>query len=377
LYSKRTDESSYSTGLLRVDFFGELKNNADSTVEMYFYNGLNRLKEVRKGGITAQYTYNAEGIRTSKTVNGITIDFYLDGVNVVAETKGTETINYIRGVLGIIYGEILGSSNSRKHYTSDGHGNITNLINNSGLVVKTYDYDAFGVEENIDSADTNPFRYCGEYYDSEINQIYLRARYYSPELGRFNQQDTHWTPDNMVYGDESQNNLFQLEQKRRVIQTKINTVLFSNVSSEQKIIEISRLNLRRLSKEERDFFEYEAQEIKKVSIESINQNSNLYIYCISNPLIYIDAKGENVYVISASAAADAGFSIGVSGYVVFDDLGNIGIVGLISGGGYIVGGGIGVGSPINYSVHCFSMTGIEGWNIGTWATGILKATLGF
>jgi len=45
------------------------------------------------------------------------------------------------------------------------------------------------VEENIDSTDTNPFRYCGEYYDSEINQIYLRARYYSPNLGRFTQSD--------------------------------------------------------------------------------------------------------------------------------------------------------------------------------------------
>ncbi|MDY4977215.1 MAG: RHS repeat-associated core domain-containing protein, partial [Clostridia bacterium] len=53
----------------------------------------------------------------------------------------------------------------------------------------TYTYDAFGVEQNIDSNDTNPFRYCGEYYDSEIEQIYLRVRYYDPALGRFTQQD--------------------------------------------------------------------------------------------------------------------------------------------------------------------------------------------
>ena len=56
-------------------------------------------------------------------------------------------------------------------------------------MVKSYTYDAFGVEESIDSSDTNPFRYCGEYYDSEIEQIYLRARYYDPSLGRFTQQD--------------------------------------------------------------------------------------------------------------------------------------------------------------------------------------------
>ena len=64
-----------------------------------------------------------------------------------------------------------------------------NLTDSSGAIVKTYSYDAFGVEESIDSSDTNPFRYCGEYYDSEIEQIYLRARYYDPSLGRFTQQD--------------------------------------------------------------------------------------------------------------------------------------------------------------------------------------------
>ena len=56
-------------------------------------------------------------------------------------------------------------------------------------MVKTYSYDAFGVEQNPSDSDTNPFRYCGEYYDSEIEQIYLRARYYDPSLGRFTQQD--------------------------------------------------------------------------------------------------------------------------------------------------------------------------------------------
>ena len=34
-------------------------------------------------------------------------------------------------------------------------------------------------------ADTNPFRYCGEYFDEETGFVYLRARYYSPDTGRF------------------------------------------------------------------------------------------------------------------------------------------------------------------------------------------------
>ena len=46
------------------------------------------------------------------------------------------------------------------------------------------------VEKNIDDADTNAFRYCGEYYDKETATIYLRARYYSPSTGRFISRDS-------------------------------------------------------------------------------------------------------------------------------------------------------------------------------------------
>ena len=43
----------------------------------------------------------------------------------------------------------------------------------------------FGV--NVE--DSNPFRYCAEYYDKETEFIYLRARYYSPEIQRFISED--------------------------------------------------------------------------------------------------------------------------------------------------------------------------------------------
>ncbi len=63
------------------------------------------------------------------------------------------------------------------------------MANSSGTVTKNYSYDAFGVETNPDLADKNPFRYAGEYYDQETKSIYLRARYYSPGLGRFGSED--------------------------------------------------------------------------------------------------------------------------------------------------------------------------------------------
>ena len=72
------------------------------------------------------------------------------------------------------------------------HGDVVHLTNGSGTITKDYDYDAFGIEINQDSADNNPFRYCGEYFDKETQTYYLRARYYSPNTGRFISEDSYW-----------------------------------------------------------------------------------------------------------------------------------------------------------------------------------------
>jgi RHS repeat-associated protein len=56
-------------------------------------------------------------------------------------------------------------------------------------VIRVYDYDPFGVEFDKDELDENPYRYCGEYYDSESGYTYLRARYYFAEIGRFVSED--------------------------------------------------------------------------------------------------------------------------------------------------------------------------------------------
>lgn len=65
------------------------------------------------------------------------------------------------------------------------------LTDESGTVIRTYEYDSFGNEVNPDGKDENPFRYCGEYYAKETEEIYLRARYYQPEVGRFLTRDSY------------------------------------------------------------------------------------------------------------------------------------------------------------------------------------------
>ena len=77
----------------------------------------------------------------------------------------------------------------KKYYNFNGHGDVTGITNSSYSQIKSYEYDAFGVEKNPDPGDTNPFRYCAEYYDTETGYIYLRARYYDVKDGRFISED--------------------------------------------------------------------------------------------------------------------------------------------------------------------------------------------
>ncbi len=75
-------------------------------------------------------------------------------------------------------------------YVLNAHGDVVALLDASGDVTKRYDYDAFGNQLNyLYPEDTNPFRYCGEYFDKETSTIYLRARYYNPTIGRFSTVD--------------------------------------------------------------------------------------------------------------------------------------------------------------------------------------------
>ena len=80
-----------------------------------------------------------------------------------------------------------------RYFGYDGHGSTRFLTDTGGSVTDTYVYDAYG--NKIVSASTgssvNKYLYCGEQFDSDLNQYYLRARYYKPDTGRFWTMDTY------------------------------------------------------------------------------------------------------------------------------------------------------------------------------------------
>ena len=155
------------------------------------HNALNQLTETLTKNYKVSFTYDAEGLRTGKTVNGEKTVYVWDGDQVVMELSkgGAVQKRYIRGN-DLVYAD-KGENTEKTYYVTDMHGNVVQLLDESGNVTKTYEYDSFGNEVKPEKKDENPYRYCGEYYDKETEEVYLRARYYEPGVGRFITRDTY------------------------------------------------------------------------------------------------------------------------------------------------------------------------------------------
>ncbi len=174
-----------------VDIDVTLGDNRLNENVVNHYNALNQLTETLTKNYKVSFTYDAEGLRTGKTVNGEKTVYVWDGDQVVMELSegGKVQKRYIRGN-DLVYAD-KGDEMEKTYYVTDTHGNVVQLLDETGNVTKTYEYDSFGNEVNPDKKDENPFRYCGEYYDKETEEIYLRARYYQPSVGRFITRDTY------------------------------------------------------------------------------------------------------------------------------------------------------------------------------------------
>ncbi|MCF8018622.1 MAG: hypothetical protein K9L62_04365 [Vallitaleaceae bacterium] len=192
----------------------------------YQYNGLNQLQRVIDPmEMIYDYTYDWQGLRTKKSYGYEAINYINEGGNIILETDKDMKI-VARNIRGnkLIYREtnITDLESTYLGYIYNRHGDIIGLTDKKGSIVKRYNYSPFG-EEKVsasngfgDSLTTlqwanevedfdNPFRYAGEYFDKETDNIYLRARYYDPGIGRFTQQDGY---EYMKYEDPLSLNLY-------------------------------------------------------------------------------------------------------------------------------------------------------------------------
>ncbi len=158
-----------------------------------------RLTSATSTDNSISYTYNHDGIRTSKTVNGITTYYVVDENNNVIkqyELQNDAETNVIEFVYDSNNSPIYFTyNNATYYYEKNLQGDIVAILDANGNTVVEYAYNIWGELVSITGflADTigtiNPLRYRGYYYDTETNLYYLQSRYYSPDLMRFISQD--------------------------------------------------------------------------------------------------------------------------------------------------------------------------------------------
>jgi RHS repeat-associated protein len=87
--------------------------------------------------------------------------------------------------------ESLKTTGGLMYYQYDGTNSVTALTDRHGDNIEQYRYDAFG---NILTGITAPYNttsYTGQQYDDKAGLIYMNARWYNSNVGRFMQQDTY------------------------------------------------------------------------------------------------------------------------------------------------------------------------------------------
>ncbi|RJX23864.1 MAG: DNRLRE domain-containing protein [Acholeplasma sp.] len=181
---------------------------------------------------TLLFTYNDEGIRTSKTfidvmnsANSYSIDYTLLDGRVIYETDGEYGIYYTYDETGTLVSfnydsNVATSSDGAEYfYLRNLQGDITAIVDSTGAIVVEYTYNAYGnildtdvVSGYEDIAEHNSYTYRGYRRDQETGWYYLQSRYYVSETGRFLNSDVVLG----IEGNALSNNLFSYTQNNPI-----------------------------------------------------------------------------------------------------------------------------------------------------------------
>ncbi|MEW6686734.1 MAG: RHS repeat-associated core domain-containing protein [Candidatus Edwardsbacteria bacterium] len=120
----------------------------------------------------------------------VTMQYYhYDGMYAVLESEGSGGYKYIYAN-GLLLARINVATGEKHYYHHDGLGSVVGMTDVNGSVVQSYVYDEFGNLPNAYGTAPNSYLYTGQEWDvAPCNFYNLRARMYSPNIGRFGSED--------------------------------------------------------------------------------------------------------------------------------------------------------------------------------------------
>ncbi len=146
------------------------------------------------------FTYDANGLRTSKTDGGIVYRYYYAGEKLIRMTWGANIVDLFYDVNGTPYA--MKRNGFVYYYITNLQGDVLKLVDASGNVVASYEYDPYGkvLSATGSFATINPLLYRGYVYDRETGFYYLQSRYYDPAIGRFINADSYASTGQDIIG---------------------------------------------------------------------------------------------------------------------------------------------------------------------------------
>ncbi|MDD3400620.1 MAG: hypothetical protein PHT58_03150 [Eubacteriales bacterium] len=172
-----------------------------------------RLTNSTSSGQNIAYAYDESGLRTQKTVNGVTTNYYYNGSVLIGMTAGSiyQRFSYDSSgrLVAVDYSTNSGSTYTTYYYLRNAQGDVIKLLDGSGNTVVQYTYDSWGKQLSCTGTlatslgANQPFRYRGYVYDTETGWYYLQSRYYNPEVGRFISSDVLLSTGQGVLGHNS------------------------------------------------------------------------------------------------------------------------------------------------------------------------------
>jgi RHS repeat-associated protein len=181
------------------DARGNLTNDGVFT---YTYNSAGRMVRAESVTLTLLYTYTAGGLRVAQSVGVEQSVFVWDWANPTTSGGVPELLLHSPSSHSpssyLVGHETLGQWDGATwtYYLPDAgcglpqHGSIRQTVNGAGAVVSAREWDPYGVE--VGAAQGAPQAgpgYTGEWFDGDAGLVYLRARWYDSEVGRFTQRD--------------------------------------------------------------------------------------------------------------------------------------------------------------------------------------------
>ena len=187
-YQTGTNKLTHIEGTPPIDYgYDSNANIATESTWTYIYDLSNQLIRVLQGGNqVGEYTFNGAGQRIKKVAGGTTQIFHYDfWGHIIAETNqsGQMLAEYV--YLGDQLLAMIKPGEAAYYFHNDHLGTPQVLTDATQTVAWKAVYTPFGEAVTSIATVENPFRFPGQYYDSETGLHYNYYRYYNPPIGRY------------------------------------------------------------------------------------------------------------------------------------------------------------------------------------------------